>query len=408
MLFERDNLHAARAWISQRARGETHVTRKFFRTARDRRVHERSYLTLRLGRVLVADVRAPDTREFQSLGAHGAFHHVAALTLLVIKAGVGNDGDAREIRGVIRGVVELPERLLPRGKLRAVRAELLVLRRLREARARRDHRPHAGMMRAQMPRARATHREAAQREAAVIDAIRFLHLRQRLEDIRLARELEGVAVATVGMQDQRVGGRELAKRLHAVGDEFQLSEIIVAPVQPHIEAARRGSIRGEGCGNDETEGLHRAVNFGNVAAHHEAGGGEPRGLALAQLVRALHAGLEQRAGEADFVAAVELVVAQRPVHGFVENFHVRQQLALRRRAQRLNLLRQRVRTCAQGNAILLGDGESGRRHARGLGLRGSGEQRGREQQDKGESFHARFFICHSIQTISSWKAFLVG
>ena len=175
------------------------------------------------------------------------------------------------------------------------------------------------------------------------------------------------------MQHEGVGGRELAIRLHVVGDEFQLGQFVVAPVQPHIKAARGLVITGEGRGDDEAERLHRAVNFGNVTAHHQTGGGEPRGLSLAQLFRALQSGLQQRAGQTHFVAAIELVVTQCPVHGLVEDFHVGQQLASGRRAQRLNLFRQRVRACAQSGAILRGDGETGRGHARGLRLCGPGK-----------------------------------
>ena len=171
MLSERDDLNARCAVVSQRARGETQERRVFSQTARDHFIHDLGNFPLRFRRVFVSDVGAPDAREFETFGLHGALHHVAALALRVVETGVGYDGDVRKIRGVIRGVVKLPERLFPRGEFRAVRPELLILRCLREARARRDHRPHPRMMRAQMPRARAAHREAAQRQPPLINGI---------------------------------------------------------------------------------------------------------------------------------------------------------------------------------------------------------------------------------------------
>jgi len=51
----------------------------------------------------------------------------------------------------------------------------------------------------------------------------------------LARKLEGVAVAPVGMQHKRILRRELAKVLLPVVYEVDLAQGLAAPVEPDIE-----------------------------------------------------------------------------------------------------------------------------------------------------------------------------
>ncbi|MND06002.1 hypothetical protein D3C83_271230 [compost metagenome] len=64
-------------------------------------------------------------------------------------------------------------------------------------------------MRRDVPRRRAAQREAADRDAVLVDGVTLLHVGQRLEDIGLARELLAVAVAAVGVEDDGVARSEI-------------------------------------------------------------------------------------------------------------------------------------------------------------------------------------------------------
>ena len=175
------------------------------------------------------------------------------------------------------------------------------------------------------------------------------------------------------MEHDRAGRCELAPAFHPVGDEAEFRRFLRAPAQPEIETAR-GCFAGlPVVGNDEAVGLHGAVDFGNVAAHDEAGRGVPRGLAVAQFLRALAAERELLPRGVEVFRLEELVVAQRPIHGLVKDHHVRQQreqrgLGLERHPQRVDLFAQRSDLRRERGAIGVGNGDAGRRdrfHLRG-------------------------------------------
>lgn len=86
-------------------------------------------------------------------------------------------------------------------------------------------------------------------------------------------------------------------------------------------------------------------------------------MAVAQLPGALHALLQQSAGNVHFVAPVELAVTERPIHGFVVNLDIRQQFSGRGGAERSDLPGQCIRPGAQFGASAVGHDDSRRRNA---------------------------------------------
>ena len=66
--------------------------------------------------VAVRRLRAHDAHQAHALGRHGALHHVAGLLLRIDLAVVFDGGDVVEVDGVIGGVVEVPQFLLPLGR----------------------------------------------------------------------------------------------------------------------------------------------------------------------------------------------------------------------------------------------------------------------------------------------------
>ena len=67
-----------------------------------------------------------------------------------------------------------------------------------------------GIMDGELPAGGASHREAPHHQPVLVDRVVSLDVVERLEQVDLAGELVGVAVAAVGMQDERVRRRELA------------------------------------------------------------------------------------------------------------------------------------------------------------------------------------------------------
>ena len=150
--------------------------------------------------------------------------------------------------------------------------ELGVVPRLGEAGAGLDRRPEAGMVQAQVPGPRASHREAAEDDPPVVDRIVPLDRLDRLEDVGLA----GPAVGVVGPAEDVE--RDLARRIGrgglAVvrGDEPDLVQGRAPAVEHDVEpdaVLRRQSMS---VGDDHRIGLERAVDLRLVAPDRLAAG----------------------------------------------------------------------------------------------------------------------------------------
>ena len=90
----------------------------------------------------------------------------------------------------------------------------------------------------ELPTGSAAHGEAADDDAIVVDGVTFLHVGERFEEIDLAGEFVGIAIATVEMEDESVGRSEFTGRLQAVVNEFEFGEFLVTAVKPGVEPAR--------------------------------------------------------------------------------------------------------------------------------------------------------------------------
>ena len=318
-----------------------------------RLVHELGHGLLRVRLVGMAGLGADDVGHLHAVLEKRGFHEVGGGFLRVVLAAVGHERGVGEVDGARERVVEIPEFLLiPRDGGEFV-AELLVVLHVHETRAGIDRSELVWVMRAEVPRARAAHREAAHGEFVAVNRVVLRRVVEAFPHVRLARELEGVHEAAVGVEHEGVVGQERAARALLAFDEGDLVERVAAPVQPEVEAAGL-VIAGEvSHRNLQPVRLHRAVNLRHVAVHDgdvrergrrlglafefllqrkQTGLRVPRGVASGELLGALGAGLEQRAGGVELVGAREDVVLQRVADGVVVNLHVRQEGEQRRLA----------------------------------------------------------------------------
>jgi hypothetical protein len=93
-----------------------------------------------------------------------------------------------------------------------------------------------------MPRGRPAHRKAAGGNAVVVDPVAFLCRFEGFEDVDLARQLESIAVAAVGMQDDCVLGRYRADAIGPIADEVEFTEGLAAAVEPQVTAEAPGPL----------------------------------------------------------------------------------------------------------------------------------------------------------------------
>ena len=280
---------------------------------------------------------------------------------------VGEHRGVGEVCGADGRVVPtIQDDLPPRRRRFASGEDARVFRSLGEARACVARGPQPGVMRAEVPRAGTAHREARVDQPVVVHGIRAACGVERLEDIHLAREFRGVAVAPVGMDDERVGRREFPRAFHPARHEGKLAQRLAASVIPNPSRAWRFVCRAlPRSRHDDAEGLHAAINLRAIAAHDEPRLCRPRSLALVQRGGAGLAFAEQRARSGDFLHAIELIVAQRPIHGLVENLHIGNQRAHSaaelREFQHGDLFPQLRHRCGQFRTICIRDGDAGRR-----------------------------------------------
>ena len=142
------------------------------------------------------------------------------LALRVDLAVIGDNRQVAQIAGVVGGVVEVPERLLPRGRgFVAGQLELLVLRRFGEPGAGRRRGEQSAIVRREVPDRCAAHAEAAHQNAILVDGILALHGVERFEEVHLPGELAGVAVAAVEVEHDGIARPKFAGIALAVAEK---------------------------------------------------------------------------------------------------------------------------------------------------------------------------------------------
>ena len=162
-------------------------------------------------------------------------------------------------------------------------------------------------------------------DAVLVDGVVALDGVERFEEIHFAGEFAGVAVAAVEVQHDGVARRELAGGFLARGEEVDLGEGFVAAVEPGVEAPAVGRGGRVGGRHDEAVGLDALIDFGDVAADDEAGGGGPGRLSGGELGGALFALLEQDFGGGDLGGLEEFVVLEGEADGLGVDQDVGQQ-----------------------------------------------------------------------------------
>ena len=332
--FELHNLDTIGDGVAERVGGEAALGGPERARLGGELVEAGGELFLGVGVVFVRGLRADEVLELHALGGGGRGHDVGGLFLRIEFAAVGDGRDVEEISGRGGGVVPVPEFLLPPGALGFVGGEGFgVEGGLGETSAGRGGGPEAGEVGGEVPSARAAHGKTADNDATGVDFIEFSDELDGLHDVDFAGEFGGVAEAAVGMEYDGIGGNDFAGGFFALGHEGELRALFVATGEDDVETAggdRNGRGGGGGRsggafpsgGDDEGVGLDGVVEFGAVTADDGAGRFEPRGFAGAESGGAFAADGEEVARGVELFEVEELVVAERPVDGFVKDFDV--------------------------------------------------------------------------------------
>src|SRR5262249_11702671 len=141
-----------------------------------------------------------------------------------------------QVLGPVDAIVEVERlALVPRRVVLLLLEEPQKLGRLGETGAGGSGGPAVGVVNRVVPARRAAHREAADDDAVAVDWIILRSVIEGLEGVDLAGEVVSVAVAAIGVQDDRVGRVELARALEPPLDEGEFAERLAATVEPEVE-----------------------------------------------------------------------------------------------------------------------------------------------------------------------------
>src|SRR5687767_4374845 len=113
---------------------------------------------------------------------------------------------------------------------------LEVLRRFGKAGARSGRRPFARMVGGEMPACRPSHREPANHDPVFVDLEAPFDVREGLEQVGLAGELIGVAIAAVGLKHEGVSGHERTAAALDLIQEVYFAQSFAPAVKPDVEA----------------------------------------------------------------------------------------------------------------------------------------------------------------------------
>ncbi len=326
VLLQTVDRHPFHAVVTQGVGGESNLSGDFDATLLEDFGEAFLDLDLGIGVVLVPHAGADDVFEFQAFLFHVAGHDVGGLLLFVLLPAVGDGRALVEVGRVFRRVVEPPKLLFPPCGLGFLGENVLINGGFRKSGARGGRGPDARVMRRHVPGRRAAHRETADGDAVVVDAIAALGVFEGLEGVDLPGELHGVAIAAVGMQDEGVLGRELPGFGLSLGDEPHFAQLVVPPMVPDVEAMPPLPGRIVGCGDHQAVGLGGTVDPGSIAAHDESGRGRPGSPAGAERLGPFEALLQQLLRRGDIALGIEDVLTDNALDGIVIDFNVGDQV----------------------------------------------------------------------------------
>ena len=184
-----------------------------------------------VGMNLVARLRPDDVRNGESAFLAGGLHHVGSLLLAIDFAAVGDRGEMPQVVRPVGAVVPMEQR-----PLRLSGSEIFLLKpakkrdRFTESGTGRGGQPRARIVHRELPAARAAHGEPADRDPVVVDRQQRFYVRDRLQHVDFASELEGVAVAAVGMEHDRVSRDDRARIIEPLVKELHLTDLLAPTV----------------------------------------------------------------------------------------------------------------------------------------------------------------------------------
>ena len=198
--------------IAQRERRETDAPRNRVAAAGHDRIDPPVDLFFGLRVIRMRGVGTDDVSQLHALRLQCGGHDVGRLLLPVLFAAIGHGRTIEQVYGIVGAIVDVPQLLLvPRW------GDLFVLKypqeftRLGKTGSRRGGREQARIVHGELPASRSAHRKATDHDAIVVDRVATFDVGQRFEQIDLAGQFVGVAVAAVEMHHESVGGRELAQ-----------------------------------------------------------------------------------------------------------------------------------------------------------------------------------------------------
>ena len=92
------------------------------------------------------------------------------------------------------------------------------------------------VMRADMPSGCASHAEASYNNSILVDGILLLRMRDGLQYIDFASELEGVAVTAIRVQNEGISGDKASWRALPFAEKVDLTQRLASAVQEKVEA----------------------------------------------------------------------------------------------------------------------------------------------------------------------------
>jgi hypothetical protein len=131
------------------------------------------------------------------------FHQVGGGLLFVLRAGIGEERAVEEIPEVVRHIIDLPEGLLVVGR-KTIGRQFVVFLGLGEAGTGMHAAEPVAVMDPEMPGPGTTHGETREDDAVGIYGIVGHDRRDRLEDIDLTRVFPTDALASEGVEDDRL------------------------------------------------------------------------------------------------------------------------------------------------------------------------------------------------------------
>lgn len=186
----------------------------------------------------------------------------------------------------------------------------------------RNRREIRTVMRSDVPCRRPAHAETTHQNSVLVHFEMLLHVIERFEEIHLAREGAGVAIAPIKMEHNCVARRKLAHIVDAIPQEADLAQRLPAPVKPRIHAPFMWTVRRIRRRNHQSVRLHAPIDLRNIAAHYQAGRPGPWRVAVLQIGHPLVPHPQQFLAPKNVFCGEELVPFQGVTNRLMEDLDI--------------------------------------------------------------------------------------